>query len=720
MQSSVSSTPKNTPGKLSLRTVRNAIFRHPFLVTGLLALAIATAASAWVFMPLSKNTGVLSFQISTNAPRVITASPENQTDLRTYGNLQAATLKRRQFLSNVLKHPEMKKAVSVSEQPEPVAWLEKNVQVDFKNGPEFMRVTVEGDDPDELLAILKAVMDTYEKAVDERDNGNRTQRLVLIEQAITKYQEEISRNSARIGVIASTLKTTDAATLLLIEGLNRSQLLVAQKEFSDLQHKLELVKLDLLNTTESSATLLIPPSRIEDAMRKESVNLTAADTKVSAAKQTLRDTKARYEAGITNPNITRAEAELKASEESRDKLQKTLRAQAEADIKLQLETEARDKLLRKKEEHDQIVRLLAIAEGETKTIIERIEKHGTYQTELESLRKAVGSTDKMLAKLSDERDLLRVEEKAPRRVIKTEEPFVQSGVEGYRRLRMLLMTSLGVLFIGFASLVWWEHRGRRVTRTDELDSSLGLPVLGSIPVSKPDEQRANRVLIEAVDAIRTQLLHARSKERPLRTMLICSGLSGEGKTTLSGHLTVSLARAGYRVLMVDGDLHAPTAQRLFDLHLNPGLCEVLRGESPSEDAIRATPVPGLFVMPAGTWNMATRQCLVGDRWENVRDQLQTEFDFIVVDTAPALLMADTLLLAKACDGVIFSVLLGLSRLGAIRLTQERFQTMGVRILGAVVNGAATEYASEYYGRYKYKYSSPPLIIDQAPVPLTVA
>ncbi len=117
--------------------------------------------------------------------------------------------------------------------------------------------------------------------------------------------------------------------------------------------------------------------------------------------------------------------------------------------------------------------------------------------------------------------------------------------------------------------------------------------------------------------------------------------------------------------------------------------------------------------------MAARQCLVGDRWGLIRDQLQTEFDFLIVDSAPLLLMADTLLLAKATDGAVISVLLGTSRLGAIGLTHERLETMGVRVLGAVVNGAVAEYANEYNSDYygRSKFGSRLAALDSAPSPI---
>ncbi len=711
--------PKNSQGALSLRTVRNAVVRHPLIFTGLLFFSATVAGGVWFFSPLPKNTGVIVFQLSGQAPRVISASSENQIDLRTYGSLQAATLRRRQVLSNALNHPEMKKATILEREPDKIAWLDKNLQIDFKGGLEFMRVAIEGDQPEELIAILRAVSSAFMAAVDQRDNGDRKKRLVLIEESILQQQSEIAVKSKRLDVIAQSLKTTDGPTLAIIESLNQDELRSARRELLDAQQKVETLRTELPQPGEDRAAVELPAAIVDDALRREPA-LLQAEAKVAATKLNLRDTEARFEAGSINATIAKAKQDVRSAEESRDKLRTELRAQVEKTLKEQISVDIKLKALRHKEAFDQADNRRKSSDKLLQEIVTRINKHGEYRVELDKLRKEVSSTERVLATLTDERDRIRIEERAPSRVSLPpgEEPYVLSGVEGNRRLKTVLMSSIGVFLAGFVALVFSEHRGRRVTSAEELRKTVGIDVLGSIPVTKPDEPRANRLVVESVDALRTQLLQARKQDRPLRTILVASGLSREGKTTLSGHLSVSLARAGYRVLMVDGDLHAPTAHRLFDLPVTPGLCEVLRAEAVVAEAVHATPVPGLSILPAGSWDMATRQCLVGDRWGLVRDQLQHDFDFVIVDTAPLLLMADTLLLAKGCDGVLVSVLLGFSRLGVVGLTQERLQSMDVRVLGAVINGAAAEFASDYYGRYKY--SADAVSRDLVPIPLTVA
>ena len=190
---------------------------------------------------------------------------------------------------------------------------------------------------------------------------------------------------------------------------------------------------------------------------------------------------------------------------------------------------------------------------------------------------------------------------------------------------------------------------------------------------------------------------------------------------MAGHLAISLTRAGYKTLLVDGDLWAPAAHNLFDIPPTPGLSEVLRGDLDVRETIHASPLPGLSVLPAGTWDLSVRQALAGDRWRNLRQELEASFDFIIVDSAPALLVSDSLLLARDADGVLLSVLLDVSRVSTVAETQERLQSVGANVIGVIVNGVATQsYRSPYYSEYGRAGTNGPVVVGAAAQPVASA
>jgi capsular exopolysaccharide synthesis family protein len=161
-----------------------------------------------------------------------------------------------------------------------------------------------------------------------------------------------------------------------------------------------------------------------------------------------------------------------------------------------------------------------------------------------------------------------------------------------------------------------------------------------------------------------------------------------------------MARSGRKTLLIDCDLRNPSAHKLFNVALEPGLASVLRGEISVEDALHATQATGLWIMPAGACDGEALSMLARDGVLPVFERLRNDFDFIVVDSSPVLPVADSLMIAQQVDGVLFAILREVSRLPKVHEAYQKLVTLGVRMLGAVVNGTS----GEVYG-YGYGYGN---------------
>ena len=117
--------------------------------------------------------------------------------------------------------------------------------------------------------------------------------------------------------------------------------------------------------------------------------------------------------------------------------------------------------------------------------------------------------------------------------------------------------------------------------------------------------------------------------------MVTSAAPAEGKTTLSGCLAESLARAGYRTLLIDGDLRRPTAHDRYGTPPGPGVAEILRGEASVLACCYRVDSLGLWVLPAGRDSAAASELLPKGGWRGLVQQARELFDFVVVDTAPA-------------------------------------------------------------------------------------
>jgi capsular exopolysaccharide synthesis family protein len=266
---------------------------------------------------------------------------------------------------------------------------------------------------------------------------------------------------------------------------------------------------------------------------------------------------------------------------------------------------------------------------------------------------------------------------------------------------------LGVFLLALFGVGFLEFRSRKIAAPDQVASGLGLNVVGTIPAmpartrkSAPKDEAAEQKwlaqLQESVDAIRTVILH-KARAQSLHVIMITSAQSGEGKTTLATQLAASLARAWKRTLMIDADLRHPGAHVLFDTPQEPGLAEVLRGEVEPADAVKATPLSRLWMLPAGNGDSHAIQALAQDNLRLLFEQLKQQYDFIIIDTPPILPVADGLLIGQHVDGVVYAVLREVSLAPAIYAAQQKLAPLSIHTLGAVVLGAESEFSDQKYG-----------------------
>src|SRR5262249_8667418 len=184
---------------------------------------------------------------------------------------------------------------------------------------------------------------------------------------------------------------------------------------------------------------------------------------------------------------------------------------------------------------------------------------------------------------------------------------------------------------------------------------------------------------------RTMLLNA-SRAGNLRMVMVTSAMAGEAKTSLSTQLAMSLASAGRRTLLLDFDLRNPSAWKVFTTKNKTGWSEILRGEINIAQCIQPTQLENLWFIPAGDCDQVSLRSLSQDELAPLLVWLRSKYDFIIVDTCPVLPVVDALLLGRHMDGVIFSVLNDVSQIPKVYVATQRLLSLGIRMLGAVVNG----------------------------------
>lgn len=212
---------------------------------------------------------------------------------------------------------------------------------------------------------------------------------------------------------------------------------------------------------------------------------------------------------------------------------------------------------------------------------------------------------------------------------------------------------------------------------------------------------------EEFRTLRSRLYTARDK-KPLKSILITSALPREGKSFTSANLAQVLVRQhGKRVLLIDADLRAPRLHTMLGTTFSPGLSDYLQGRSAEFSVMQRGPLENLFFIPSGTPIDDPSELVGNGRLKTLLQRVGLLFDWIIVDSPPAVPVSDSSVLAKSCDGVLIVVRSNSTPFDAARRARDEFPDQ--LLVGMVLNGTrddATPYTRYYYEEYEKRAGKP--------------
>jgi capsular exopolysaccharide synthesis family protein len=214
-------------------------------------------------------------------------------------------------------------------------------------------------------------------------------------------------------------------------------------------------------------------------------------------------------------------------------------------------------------------------------------------------------------------------------------------------------------------------------------------------------------IMEQFRGLRSQIYQFRD-QAPLKTILVSSGMPAEGKTFVAANLAMSLARnENNRILLIDADLRGPSLHTVLGASSTPGLAEYLEGEAGLNDIVQRSQnpcmvepgivrtIPNLVFIPAGACGDDSSELVASHRIEELIQSLAPLFDWIVIDSSPALMFADAVDLARAADAVLLVARGAVTPFSVAQRVQTAFSNS--RILGFVLNAVSdAPNTSNYY------------------------
>jgi len=672
--------------------------------------AVAAGVSTWYIVPKSKYTARATLHVSSNPKYIIFDPKERLTDYRTYQRTQVALAKSHFVLADALKRPELAGLTTLREQVDPSDWLSQQIKVDFPDASEVLEISLTGERPEDLALLVNAAVDSYMSRVVEEEEKERHARLEKLRELWEKYQHNLQSKRDQFRKLSDELGTADQKTLS-----------VAQQ--SKIQHR-ELAESELMRMKfelrRSESELAVLEDRVEESI-SQGTSQAAVDERIDAHPHVIeihsqirklldrQSQVSRLTPRRDDPALLSVRRQLDQAKKDLSKARSTLRPHITSQLHSTIAQEDRDTVAKLRARvsstrmyMDAITQEIERVQEESKAI----NRTGLDLTQYQDEIQIVGETAR---KIGAEVEAMEVELGAPARIRVVDRAIVPTIKDKFRKAKASGAAAVGTLMLILFGVSFREFRARRINTVDEVAQGLGLKIVGSLPPlpngsresTAPTALRLRSQLLESIDSTRTMILHA-SRTEGIRMVMVTSAMKGEGKSTLSYHLATSLARIGRRTLLIDGDLRCPTMHQFFDIPLNPGLSELLRGEFGANDVIWSTHPGGPDVLPAGDCCPLAIHALAQDQIRILFEELKTRYDFIIVDSPPVLSVADSLLLGQVVDAVLFSILRDVSRVPMVYAASERLLALGARMLGAVVSGVSDDSDSSAYS-YSSKY-----------------
>ena len=199
---------------------------------------------------------------------------------------------------------------------------------------------------------------------------------------------------------------------------------------------------------------------------------------------------------------------------------------------------------------------------------------------------------------------------------------------------------------------------------------------------------------EAYKSLRTSVRFA-LRENGCKRIGMTSAMASEGKSITMLNLAISVAMDGQRVLLIDADLRRPSQARMLVEKATPGLSNVLAGMVKPEDAIRPEVYPNMDVLFSGDVPPNPSELLGSDKMRELIEEMSKQYDYILVDTPPAILVSDAAIVANLLDGMLLLVRQGKSKKDELKRAIANLELAGITPMGIVLNGVELKEGKDY-------------------------
>ncbi len=282
------------------------------------------------------------------------------------------------------------------------------------------------------------------------------------------------------------------------------------------------------------------------------------------------------------------------------------------------------------------------------------------------------------------------------------------------RPRTLMNTALAIVvggMLGLGAVFLIEYLDDTVKSPEQVERSLGLQVLGTIArIENNQEESSVHVaeeprspVAEAFRALRTNIKFA-AVDQPIHTLLITSAGPQEGKSTLTSNLGASMTHGGRKTVVLEAALRRPRVHKLLGVSRSSGLSDLFVQDKLSLDGVlQNTNVADLQAIASGDLPPNPAELLGSKRMSQILEVLKDEADLVLIDSSPAAVVTDPVVLSEKVDAVLLVIEPGKTEMPAAQHAVEALRRAGANLIGVVFNNVPLQ-RDGFYGGYRYQYS----------------
>ncbi|EMF1977563.1 polysaccharide biosynthesis tyrosine autokinase [Acinetobacter baumannii] len=288
-----------------------------------------------------------------------------------------------------------------------------------------------------------------------------------------------------------------------------------------------------------------------------------------------------------------------------------------------------------------------------------------------------------------------------------------------KKLLVLILSVFVGGFIGTLIALLRNMLRTGIKDSGQIENELDLPVYATVPRSPIQESRikilkkkksipilavknSDDIAIESLRSIRTAIHFALANAK--NNIIMIAGPSPEvGKSFISTNLATIFAQVDKRVLLIDADMRRGYMHKYFDVDVKPGLSELLSGQADLQKVLHKTQVTNLDVITRGKSPTNPSEILSSNQFKELLEQLQSQYDHIIIDTPPVLAVTDGIIISQYTGVNLIVARYAKSQMKELELTVNRFEQAGVKVNGFILNDIQRASAGYGYG-YNYAYA----------------